>query len=81
VEHGYHVYSDAAGFLYLVAILDWYSRYVLTWELSNTLDGRFCLQALERALARATRRSSTRIRAHSLPVRPLPVASSRQELA
>jgi putative transposase len=38
------------GFLYLVAILDWYSRYVLTWRLSNTLDGHFCLEALEEAL-------------------------------
>ena len=41
------------GFLYLVAILDWYSRYVLSWELSNTLDGAFCLAALEEALAQA----------------------------
>lgn len=38
------------GFMYLVAIIDWYSRYVVTWQLSNTLDGLFCLQALERAL-------------------------------
>jgi putative transposase len=38
------------GFLYLVAVLDWYSRYVLAWELSNTLDTSFCLQALEAAL-------------------------------
>jgi len=38
------------GFMYLVAILDWYSRYVLSWEISNTLDGAFCLTALERAL-------------------------------
>jgi len=38
------------GFLYLVAIIDWYSRYVLSWELSNTLDTEFCLKALERAL-------------------------------
>jgi putative transposase len=38
------------GFLYLVAILDWYSRYVLSWELSNTLDPRFCLAALDQAL-------------------------------
>lgn len=38
------------GFLYLVAIMDWYSRYVLSWELSNTLDVVFCLEALERAL-------------------------------
>jgi len=38
------------GFLYLVAVMDWYSRYVLAWELSNTLDTGFCLAALERAL-------------------------------
>jgi putative transposase len=38
------------GFLYLVAVLDWYSRYVLAWELSNTLDTGFCLAALETAL-------------------------------
>jgi putative transposase len=38
------------GFLYLVAIIDWFSRYVLAWELSNSLDVRFCLVALERAL-------------------------------
>ena len=37
-------------FLYLVAIIDWYSRYVLTWELSNTLDESFCLRALDKAL-------------------------------
>jgi putative transposase len=40
----------AKGFMYLVAILDWCSRYVLAWELSNTLDTGFCLEALERAL-------------------------------
>jgi len=39
------------GFMYLVAVIDWHSRYVLAWQLSNTLDGRFCLDALERALA------------------------------
>jgi len=38
------------GFLYLVAILDWASRFVLAWELSNTLDAEFCVRALERAL-------------------------------
>jgi len=42
------------GFLYLVAVLDWYSRYVLAWRLSNTLSGSFCLEALEEALGRAT---------------------------
>ncbi len=40
----------ATGFMYLVAIIDWYSRYVLTWRLSNTLDGAFCLAALDHAL-------------------------------
>jgi putative transposase len=40
------------GFMYLTVILDWYSRYVLSWRLSNTLDGRFCLEALEEALGR-----------------------------
>jgi putative transposase len=38
------------GFMYLCAVIDWYSRYVLSWELSNTLDGDFCLCALEAAL-------------------------------
>jgi len=38
------------GFLYLVAVMDWYSRYVLSWRLSNTLTGSFCLEALEEAL-------------------------------
>ncbi len=38
------------GFMYLVAILDWYSRYVVAWRLSNTLDGAFCLEALREAL-------------------------------
>ena len=40
------------GWIYLVAILDWYSRYVLAWEVSNTLDSDFCVAALDRALAR-----------------------------
>ena len=39
-----------SGFLYLVAILDWFSRYVLAWQLSNTLDGLFCRVALRQAL-------------------------------
>jgi putative transposase len=38
------------GFLYLVAVMDWFSRYVLSWRLSNTLDGGFCLEALDEAL-------------------------------
>lgn len=39
------------GWMYLTVVMDWYSRYVLSWRLSNTLDGRFCLEALEEALA------------------------------
>ena len=40
------------GFMYLTAVIDWYSRYVLSWRLSNTLDGGSCLEALEEALSR-----------------------------
>ncbi|MFZ9703617.1 MAG: IS3 family transposase [Candidatus Limnocylindrus sp.] len=39
------------GFIYLCAVVDWYSRAVLAWELSNTIDARFCVQAVERAIA------------------------------
>jgi len=38
------------GFVYLVAIIDWYSRKVLSWRLSNTMDAAFCVDALEEAL-------------------------------
>jgi putative transposase len=40
------------GYLYVVALLDWYSRYVLAWELSNSLEVGFCVRALQRALRR-----------------------------
>ena len=40
--------------MYLAAIIDWYSRYVLGWRLSNTLDGSFCLEMLEEVLRRRT---------------------------
>jgi putative transposase len=39
------------GFMYLTAVIDWHSRYVLSWKLSNTLDTGFCLEALEEALS------------------------------
>jgi putative transposase len=39
------------GYVYLTAVMDWYSRYVLTWRLSNSLDSTFCIEALEEALA------------------------------
>lgn len=40
------------GFMYLAATIDWYSRYVVAWRLSNTLDGSFCQEMLEEALGR-----------------------------
>jgi len=40
------------GFVYLFAVIDWHSRYVLAWKLSNTLDLTFCLEGLEEALSR-----------------------------
>ena len=40
------------GFFYVVAVMDWASRAVLSWRLSNTMDTSFCLEALEEALAR-----------------------------
>ena len=40
----------SGGFVYLIAVMDWFSRYVVSWELSNSLDVYFCLSALERAV-------------------------------
>lgn len=42
------------GFMYLVAVMDWHSRFVLAWEVSNSMDVGFCIKALKRALATAT---------------------------
>lgn len=42
------------GFCYLVAVIDWFSRYVLAWEVASSLEVRFCLTALDRALAAAS---------------------------
>jgi putative transposase len=39
------------GFMYLAAVIDWYSRFVIAWRLSNTLDSSFCLEMLEEALS------------------------------
>ena len=40
------------GFMYLVAVMDWFSRYVLSWRLSNTMESDFCVEALEEALSK-----------------------------
>jgi len=45
----------ACGFMYLVAVMDWWSRYVLAWALSNTLEAEFCIRAWEQALANGRR--------------------------
>lgn len=42
------------GFCYLVAVIDWFSRYVLSWEVATTLEASFCLEALDRALSRGS---------------------------
>lgn len=44
----------SSGYLYLSAVIDWYSRYVLSWELSNTMESSFCVNALRRALKQGT---------------------------
>jgi len=56
ITHADHVWSSdityipmKRGFLYLVAVMDWYSRFVLSWQLSNSLDTAFCIEALEDA--------------------------------
>jgi len=41
-----------SGFVYLVAIMDWFSRYIVSWALSNTLDSYFCFEALEKGLSK-----------------------------
>jgi putative transposase len=43
-----------SGFMYLAAVIDWFSRYVIAWRLSNTLDGSFCVDMLEEALCKGT---------------------------
>ena len=43
----------SSGFMYLTVVMDWYSRYVLSWRLSNTMDVDFCLDALDEALSTA----------------------------
>ena len=78
---GHHLHPVQHGFLYLVAIMDWATRHVLSWRLSNTMDASFCIEALNDALARyARRRSSTPTRAASSPVSTLPARSRTRAL-
>ena len=58
----------ARGFVYLVAVIDWYSRKVLSWRISNSMEAVFCVDCLERPFGTmASRKSSTAIRARSSP--------------
>ena len=59
----------ARGFMYLVAIMDWHSRYVLAWRLSNTLDVDFCVKA-GGGLRRANLRYLTQTRGANSRVKP-----------
>ncbi len=56
LEQRHHLRDDASprGFMFLVGVLDWYSRYVLSSRLSNTLETQFCFEALEAALEQTT---------------------------
>ena len=55
------------GFVYLVAVMDWFSRYVLSWEVSNSLDTCFCLSSLKKAFQK-NQRYSTVIKEVNSPV-------------
>ena len=64
----------ARGFLYLLVVMDWYSRYVVAWRLSNTLEAGSCAEALEEALGRGrpevfkpTRAASSRAGSPPMP--------------
>jgi putative transposase len=77
ITHADHVWSTDItyipmrnGYLYLAAILDWHSRYVLSWRLSNRLDSGFCVEALEEALTPA--------RASSEPTSPSAFRSGKR---
>ena len=73
------------GFLYLVAVMDWSTRKVLSWRVSNTMDVEFCIEALEEALARFDRPEVFNTDQGSQPGKPVylaavhrPVAASRR---
>ena len=65
----------ARGFLYLVVIMDWHSRYVVAWRLSNTLEAGFCAEALRDALNQGTPEVLTPTRGASSPATSSPRSS------
>jgi hypothetical protein len=67
------------GFMYLTAMIDWYSRYVLSRELSNSLEGSFCQEFWRPHWPKVSRRSSTPTGVCSTQRQRLQVACSRPE--
>src|SRR5436190_14990803 len=66
----------ARGFVYLVVVLDWFSRCILSWRLSITMEAAFCVEALEDAMAcHGKPESSIPTRVRSLPAKPSPACS------
>jgi len=49
VVRGHHIYPDGKGFVYLAAVMDWFSRRVLSWRVSITMETDFCVEALREA--------------------------------
>jgi len=61
ISHPHHVWAGditfirmRKGFIYLTAIMDWFSRYILSWKISITIDAKFCIEALSSALTMGT---------------------------
>ena len=80
VEHANQVWASdicyipmAKGFMYLVAIMDWHSRRVLSWRVSNTLDTEFCIEALEEALGKTAQKEF-------LPIQPGDVVATAADI-
>ena len=69
----------ARGFLYLVAIMNWHSWYVVAWNLSNTLDADFCIQATEEALGEGRQEMFNTDQGGSSSARPSPGSWSGRE--
>lgn len=70
---GHHLHPDGGGFVYLAAVVDWFSRKVLAWRLSITMDTTFCIEAVEDAMARFGKPETfIRTRARSSPAEGSP---------
>jgi hypothetical protein len=76
LEHGHRLHPFERGFAYLVAIMDWYARRVLSWRISNSMEAAFCVDCLADALrVHGKPECSTATKGRSSPVRPSPGCS------